>query len=146
MRSQRLWALASTCTWGVYSKRQTTSHPLDATTRKLRNATPPQYFSHTIYHKNAAQQARRNPGDPRSHIRQPRTSNIYANAAQQARRSTNNFCNICNGHLHKFPAYLGLNIYCSAHRIAGYQKHSAPSITDHLNTPQTVKPESATTA
>jgi hypothetical protein len=43
-----------------------------------------------------------------------------------------------------FPAYLGLNIYCPAHRIAGYQKHSAPSTVDNLNTPHTVKPQNTT--
>ncbi len=52
-----------------------------------RNTETWQYLPHAIYHKNAAQQARRNPGDPRSHILQPKTSNIYANAAQQARRN-----------------------------------------------------------
>ena len=52
-----------------------------------RNTETSQYLPHTIYHKNAAQQARRNPGDPHSHILQPKTSNIYANAAQQARRN-----------------------------------------------------------
>jgi hypothetical protein len=51
-----------------------------------RNTETSQYLPHTIYHKNAAQQARRNPGDPRSHILQPKTSNIYANAAQQRSR------------------------------------------------------------
>jgi hypothetical protein len=52
-----------------------------------RNTETSQYFPHTIYHKNAAQQARRNPGDPRSRILQAKSSNIYANAAQQARRN-----------------------------------------------------------
>ena len=52
-----------------------------------RNTETSQYLPHTIYHKNAAQKARRNPGDLHIHILQPKSSNIHANAAQQARRN-----------------------------------------------------------
>jgi hypothetical protein len=48
-----------------------------------RNTETSQYLPHTIYHKHAAQQARRNPGDPHNHILQHKTSNIYANFAHQ---------------------------------------------------------------
>ena len=104
-------------------------------TATSRNTETSQYLPHTIYHKNAAQKARRNPGDPHNHILQPKTSNIYANAAQQARRNeksrrptqqarglatsqhicTSNFNNIFNPHLHVSSTYLGLNIYSPVH-------------------------------
>ncbi len=112
----------------------------------IRNTETSQYLPHTIYHKNAAQQARRNPADPHSHILQPKTSNIYTNAAQQVRRNPADqrsrpenypYPNIYaqatsttfsihaymhfQQHLLYHPDYHGLNIYYPAPRITGYQ-------------------------
>ncbi len=84
MCSHRLWCpvtiryIPSTLRW---------ISTIDQMTSTSRNTETSQYLPHTTYNKNAAKKARRNPEDPHSHILQPKTSNIYANAAQEARRN-----------------------------------------------------------
>ena len=107
---------------GVYSKRQATSHPLDATTRKLRNTKSPTYNMPQKCCAAGPQKSRRPTQQALrmiSHILQLRISNIYAQA-------TSTIFSI-HAHMHfqqhllYCPIYHGLNIYCPAPRIAGYQ-------------------------
>jgi hypothetical protein len=104
---------------------------MDATSS---NTETSQYLPHTIYHKNAAQQDRRNPGDPthphtqmlrrrtgeiqETHTAGPRIRKCCAAGPEKSRRPTqqdrglttsqhictNNFNNIFNPRLHAFPA------------------------------------------
>ena len=87
---------------------------------------PIQYLQHTICRKNAAQQARRNPGDPRS---RPwgwsATSFNFGSATYMHKQLQQYFQSTPHMHFQQHllycPAYHGLNIYCPAPRIAGYQ-------------------------
>jgi hypothetical protein len=84
----------------------------DQMTVTSRNTETSQYLPHTLYHKNAAQQGRRNPGDPHRHILQPKTSK-------------RNFNNIFNPHLHAFPATSTLLSSVS------WSQHLLPSSSHH---------------